>query len=88
MTMNLAPTDQAGLALGAWGAVQATTAGAAVAVGGITRDLVSARAPSWGLGPETGYVVVYSIEIALLLATLAVMLPLVRQRLQGAVQPA
>ena len=87
-TMNLAPPQQAGLALGAWGAVQATTAGAAVAVGGITRDLVSARAPSWGLGPETGYVVVYSIEIALLLATLAVMLPLVRQRLQGAVQPA
>ncbi len=87
-TMNLAPPQQAGLALGAWGAVQATTAGAAVALGGITRDLVAARAPSWGLGPEAGYVVVYSLEIVLLLATLAVMLPLVRQRVQGAVLPA
>jgi MFS transporter, BCD family, chlorophyll transporter len=44
MTMNQAPADQAGLALGAWGAVQATSAGAAIALGGILRDVVQALA--------------------------------------------
>jgi BCD family chlorophyll transporter-like MFS transporter len=34
LTMNRAPRDQAGLALGAWGAVQATAAGIALAAGG------------------------------------------------------
>jgi MFS transporter, BCD family, chlorophyll transporter len=44
MTMNRAPKDQVGLALGAWGAVQATAAGVAVAAGGILRDLFVALA--------------------------------------------
>jgi BCD family chlorophyll transporter-like MFS transporter len=38
--MHLAPKDQSGLALGAWGAVQATAGGLAMALGGIARDVV------------------------------------------------
>uniref|UniRef100_UPI0035CC350A BCD family MFS transporter n=1 Tax=uncultured Sphingomonas sp. TaxID=158754 RepID=UPI0035CC350A len=72
-----------GLALGAWGAVQATSAGAAIAIGAIVRDLVSAAATAHDLGqtlagPATGYGVVYALEIVLLLATLIVLGPLVR----------
>ena len=40
-TMNRAPKHQAGLALGAWGAVQATAAGLAMALSGTLRDLVN-----------------------------------------------
>ena len=43
-TMNRAPKEQTGLALGAWGAVQATAAGVAVALGGVLRDIVAALA--------------------------------------------
>ncbi len=74
-TMGHAPKDQAGLALGAWGAVQATAAGIGVALGGILNDLVrSAGGSIWG--PATGYGFVYMIEIALLVATIVAMVPL------------
>jgi BCD family chlorophyll transporter-like MFS transporter len=86
-TMNLAPENQAGLALGAWGAVQASAAGVAVALGGILRDVVAGMAARNALGPElagpaTGYTFVYSIEVVLLFATLVAMLPLVRRMRQ------
>jgi BCD family chlorophyll transporter-like MFS transporter len=82
-TMNLAPKDQVGLALGAWGAVQATCAGVSVAVGGILRDVVVALGgqgllPSTLSGPAAGYTLVYSLEVLLLLATLFAMTPLIR----------
>ena len=82
-TMNLAPENQRGLALGAWGAVQASAAGIAVALGGILRDVVGALASHNRLGPalsdpSTGYAAVYCIEIALLLVTLFAMAPLMR----------
>jgi BCD family chlorophyll transporter-like MFS transporter len=85
-TMNLAPPEQRGLALGAWGAVQATGAGVAVALGGIIRDIVNYFAMRNMLGesladPSTGYVVVYIIEIVLLLATILAMAPLIKGRL-------
>lgn len=72
-----------GLALGAWGAVQATAAGVAIAVGALTRDAVSAAAIANRLGstlaaPTTGYTVVYVIEVLLLLGTLVALGPLVR----------
>ena len=72
-----------GLALGAWGAVQATCAGVAVALGGGIRDMVSNLATSGGLGealatPAIGYSFVYHLEIALLFATLLAIGPLVR----------
>lgn len=81
--MDLADTSQSGLALGAWGAVQATAAGVAIALGGALRDGVSMLAMDGRLGqaligPATGYSVVYHIEIALLFATLVAIGPLVR----------
>lgn len=84
-TMNLAPANQTGLALGAWGAVQASAAGLAVALGGIVRDLVAAHGQGVAMlaSPAAGYTVVYTIEIVLMLATVAAMLPLLRRRLQA-----
>jgi BCD family chlorophyll transporter-like MFS transporter len=75
-TMNLAPKDQAGLALGAWGAVQATCAGLAMAFGGVLRDSVAHASDS-----ATGYCSVYSLEVLLLCATLVAMVPLLKLRL-------
>jgi BCD family chlorophyll transporter-like MFS transporter len=82
--MRAAPADQVGLALGAWGAVQASCAGAALALGGVVRDVVSGLAQTGALGtamngPATGYITVYLTEIVLLFATLAAIGPLVRR---------
>jgi BCD family chlorophyll transporter-like MFS transporter len=83
-TMNSAPRDQAGLALGAWGAVQATAAGVAVALGGIMNDTVAALAQRGYFGPalagpNTGYLSVYALEIAMLAATVWLMSSLQRR---------
>jgi len=74
---------ESGLALGAWGAVQATSAGLAIALGGAVRDGVTSLAMHGSLGPaltgaSTGYGAVYQIEILLLFATLVAIGPLVR----------
>jgi len=84
-TMNRAPKHQIGLALGAWGAVQATAAGIAVAIGGIARDAVSSMAANGAFGPgfagaATGYNFVYSMEIVLMLVTISIMAALVGDR--------
>jgi BCD family chlorophyll transporter-like MFS transporter len=81
--MALAGEGHSGMALGAWGAVQASAAGAAIALGGAIRDVVSDFAIRGALGstlavPSTGYGVVYNIEIVLLFITLAAIGPLVR----------
>ena len=73
--MNLAPKDQSGLALGVWGAVQATAAGLAMALGGIMRDLVDLL----GGDMANGYVSVYAVELVVLIFTAVVLSPLVRQ---------
>ena len=78
-TMNLAPKDQTGLALGAWGAVAATASGLAIALGGIIRDVVASLAGQTSLGDATGYISVYSIELFLLLVTIVAMFPLLRR---------
>ena len=83
-TMNHAPERQRGLALGAWGAVQASAAGFAVAFGGIVRDVVNGMSERnvFGRsfsGPATGYSLVYSVEIVLLVVTLLSMVPLIRR---------
>jgi MFS transporter, BCD family, chlorophyll transporter len=78
-TMNCAPKHQTGLALGAWGAVQASAAGVAIALGSIIRDVVTATAPHNPLGAAAGYDFVYALEIILLFATLITMLPLLRR---------
>jgi BCD family chlorophyll transporter-like MFS transporter len=77
-TMTSAPEDQAGLALGVWGAVQATTAGLAVALGGLLADSVGAAAARGAIGgalgaKAAGYATVYAVEIALLVATIVLM---------------
>lgn len=87
LTMNRAPKEQVGLALGAWGAVQATAAGVAVALGGLMRDAVGTLATAGSLGrmlqhEETGYVAVYATEIVLLVATVIAMSTLAGHRLQ------
>jgi BCD family chlorophyll transporter-like MFS transporter len=79
-TMNLAPEDQTGLALGAWGAVQASAAGIAIALGSVLRDLVAELPPLDAFGPATSYAFVYSLEVLLLLAAVAVMVPLLQRR--------
>ena len=80
--MALATNGSSGIALGAWGAVQASCAGLGIALGGIIRDVVGQFAVADGMGATlaqraTGYGVVYVIEICLLLATLVVLGPLV-----------
>ncbi len=82
-TMNRAPDEQAGLALGAWGAVQATAVGIAMAASGIIRDVVTAAVNSLDAlarlaGASTGYVAVYVLEVVLLIATVVVTLPILR----------
>ncbi|MGB0251281.1 MAG: PucC family protein [Paracoccaceae bacterium] len=79
-----------GLALGAWGASQATSAGLAIALGGTLRDWINTLAMRGDLGetlatPATGYSFVYHLEIAVLIVTLAILVPLVRmaQRTQS-----
>ena len=81
--MSLENNGLNGLALGAWGAVQATCTGLAVLLGGVLRDLVSSLASQGWLGsaltsPATGYSFVYHIEWYLMFATLVVIGPLVR----------
>ena len=64
--------------------MQATAAGLAVALGGVIRDVLA------GLGerqlltpalnaPATAYTAVYTLEVVLLLATVAAMAPLLRR---------
>jgi BCD family chlorophyll transporter-like MFS transporter len=82
-SMAKAGPEDTGLALGAWGAVQASAAGLAIAASGILRDLGAHLAESGRLGealnlPSTGYLIVYHLEIALLFATLLAIGPLVR----------
>ncbi len=76
-TMNLAPRRQTGLALGAWGAVQASAAGLAIALGGIIRDFVAGIVER--NGSAMAYDAVYVIELVLLLVTLVTMVPLIRR---------
>jgi BCD family chlorophyll transporter-like MFS transporter len=71
-----------GLALGAWGAVQAGAAGIAIAFGGALRDVMAALAADGRLGPAltggaVGYDIVYQFEIVLLFVALAILGPLV-----------
>ena len=73
-TMQMAPADQIGLAMGAWGAVQATAAGLGMALGGMMRDGVALISTSF-----MGYSSVYLLEIVLLAMTLWAVRPLIRR---------
>jgi len=85
VAMGLEQNGCAGLALGAWGAMQATAGGLAVALGGVLRDGFEALAAHGWLGsamsePQVAYSVVYHLEIALLFGTLIAIGPLVRRK--------
>ncbi len=82
-SMELARPEDRGLALGAWGAAQATAAGLAIASSGFLHDVGQQLAERGDLGEAlqasvTGYSIVYALEIALLFATLVTIGPLVR----------
>jgi BCD family chlorophyll transporter-like MFS transporter len=82
-SMATARPEDRGLALGAWGAAQATAAGLAIAFSGLANDLVASLAVQGTFGevvaaPVTGYAFVYTTEIVLLFATLVALGPLVR----------
>jgi len=79
--MNLADVEGSGLALGAWGAVQATSYGLAMFLGGTIRDVVTSLSATGAFGavlsgPAVGYAFVYNLEILLLFATLIAIGPL------------
>lgn len=79
--MGLADPARNGVALGAWGAVQATAAGLSIAASGAIRDGVGRLGAEGVLGPAfttaaSAYNTVYHIEILLLFATLAAIGPL------------
>jgi BCD family chlorophyll transporter-like MFS transporter len=82
--MDLAAKSDSGIALGAWGAVQATAAGVGLFLGGALRDILQRLAADGALGetlstPTTGYSVVYHLEILVLFASLVALGPLVRR---------
>ena len=81
-TMRSAPADRAGLALGAWGAVQASAGGLALALGGVLRD-----AFDWITQSAGGYNAVYSLEALLLLLALWVLWPLLGPLPRAAADP-
>ena len=83
--MAIAEKSDNGLAIGAWGAVQASATGIGLAAGGLIRDgvnhLVAGADPHAALAaPAAGYSIVYHIEIGLLFAALAAIGPLVAHR--------
>jgi BCD family chlorophyll transporter-like MFS transporter len=75
-TMRSAPKHQIGLALGTWGAVQATSAGLGVAVAGIVRDLIVNASAFDGISTHTPYNAVFAIEIVFLILACAILFPL------------
>ena len=76
-TMRAAKRDQIGLALGTWGAVQATAAGAGIAAAGIIRDVVAAANPETGRAEHLPYNAVFAIEIVFLALACAALMPIV-----------
>lgn len=83
--MDLADAAGSGLALGAWGAVQACAVGVGLATGGLIRDASGSLAQSGALGSAfadhaLGYSIVYHLEIGFLFAALVAVGPLVRRK--------
>lgn len=85
-TIRTAPSNRIGLALGAWGAVQATAAGIGIALAGIVRDLIVGIQHIAGKAPETPYNTVFLIEILFLALAIAVALPFLRRKAKTTVQ--
>lgn len=82
-TMRQAPKEQSGLALGAWGAVQTTSLGVAMAMSGVIRDLVNSALDASGSvstqdAAAGGFIAVYSLEILLLIVTIVATIQIIR----------
>jgi BCD family chlorophyll transporter-like MFS transporter len=87
------PSGESGMALGAWGAVFATSEGLALALSGIVKDgmqhLVTRGVLTGGMAdPAVPYSFVYHIEIAFLFLSLVALGPLVAVRRAGTPAPA
>jgi BCD family chlorophyll transporter-like MFS transporter len=83
--MEMTQSEQAGMVLGAWGAVQATASGVAMAVGGVARDVVGEMATQGLLGEVlvsdvTGYNFVFQTEMVMMFVVLVALGPLVSRR--------
>ena len=82
--MALGEEGGSGLALGVWGAVQASAAGLGILLSGAIRDGIGAMAMAGALGPglvdpATGYSIVWHLEILLLFGSLIALGPLARR---------
>ncbi len=81
--MDLSRVAGSGLALGAWGAVQATAAGVGIGAGGALRDTIGYWIENGYLGPafssgSDSYSLVYQIEVFLLFVTMVIIGPLAK----------
>lgn len=83
-SIRAAPRDGIGLALGTWGAVQATSAGIGVAVAGIVRDLILHASGPGGLPAHAPYNAVFAIEIVFLVLACAILLGTALKKDRGA----
>ncbi|WP_439533295.1 BCD family MFS transporter [Polymorphobacter sp.] len=86
--MALAENGRSGIALGAWGAVQASAAGLGILLSGAIRDGIGNLAMAGKLGAgltsqATGYTMVWHLEIALLFGTLIALGPLARRTMNA-----
>ena len=81
-TIRGAPTEQIGLSLGAWGAVQATCAGIGVALAGLVRDILVGLDTFSGLQAHTPYNVVFMIEIVFLALAIFVAIPIAARHIR------
>ncbi|WP_299154747.1 PucC family protein [uncultured Tateyamaria sp.] len=78
-TIRNAPKDRIGLALGAWGAVQATAAGIGIALAGIVRDLIVGWHGDVGRAAQTPYTLVFMVEIVFLVLAILILLPALKR---------
>lgn len=89
--MGIRDATQHGIALGAWGAVFATSEGLSMTVAGLIRDALTRAVADGSItgplaDPSVPYSVVYHIETLLLFSTLVALGPLVRLVRSGAIR--
>ncbi|MEL7125411.1 MAG: PucC family protein [Pseudomonadota bacterium] len=78
--IRTAPKNRVGLALGAWGAVQATAAGVGIASAGILRDVIVAGT---GAASALPYIAVFATEMTVLALAFVVLGPLIRRKVHA-----
>ncbi|MBR0558355.1 BCD family MFS transporter [Ciceribacter sp. L1K23] len=86
--MAISGRSDSGVVVGAWSAAQATAIGCSLVVAGVLKNGINTLALNGSLGEAmvsraSGYIVIYSFEIILLFACLAVIGPLTGPRYRG-----